>query len=411
MSTGPAARGLAARIAICFLPFAAGYFLSYLYRTVNAVIGPNLIAEIGLDAADLGLLTSAYFFGFAVVQIPCGIALDRVGPRRTEAVLLLVAAAGALVFAAAGSVAGLALGRFLVGIGVAICLMAAFKANGQFWPRERIAFANGALMACGGLGAMAATLPVEGLLHVLDWRGLFVLLAGLTVGVAALLHFVAPQPALPAPVTLADEWRYLKMIFASAIFWRIAPAMITAQATYLAYLTLWSGPWLREVAGYDRVAAAGILAIMTAAFTAGAFLQGLVADRAGRRKISLTTVLGASTGAFIVAQVPIALVLVAPALTAWSPLLWPAFALLGAGSTLGYAILQHHFPGNLVGRVSCCMNLLIFVAAFLVQWGIGVVIDVQGAGTPARGHALALGTLLALQAAGLLWLIMRRPAR
>jgi MFS family permease len=347
LSTAVVARGLAARIATCFLPFAAGYFLSYLYRTVNAVIGPNLVAEIGVDAAGLGLLTSAYFFGFATVQIPLGIALDRVGPRRTEATLLLVAAVGALVFATASSVQGLAAGRCLIGIGVAIGLMAAFKANGQFWPRERLAFANGALMACGGLGALAATLPVEFLLHVIDWRGLFVMLAVLTLGVAALLHFVAPQAEVAPPMTLAEEGRTLRLIFASPVFWRIAPTMILAQSTYLAYLTLWSGPWLRDVAGYDRVAAAGILAATTAAFTLGAFLQGLVADRAGRRDISLTAVLGASTGCFILAQLPIVMTA-----TQWSPLLWPAFALLGAGSTLGYAILQHHFPGHVVASAA-----------------------------------------------------------
>src|SRR5262249_5364759 len=222
---------------------------------------------------------------------------------------------------------------------------------------------------------------------------------------AALLHFVAPQAEVSPPMSLAEEGRTLRVIFASSVFWRIAPAMVAAQATYLAYLTLWSGPWLRDVAGYDRVAAAGILAITTAAFTCGAFLQGLVADRAGRRNISLVTVLGASTGCFILAQIPIVMTL-----TAWSPLLWPAFALLGAGSTLGYAILQHHFPGHVVGRVSCCMNLLIFVAAFLVQWGIGVVIDMD-ADAPQRGHALAPGPLVALQAASLLWLFVRRPAR
>ena len=75
-----------------FLPFALGYFLSYLYRVVNAVMAPDLVTEIGLDAAQLGLLTSAYFLTFGIFQLPLGMLLDRFGPRRTEAVLLLFAA-------------------------------------------------------------------------------------------------------------------------------------------------------------------------------------------------------------------------------------------------------------------------------------------------------------------------------
>ena len=71
-----------------FLPFALGYFLSYLLRVVNAVIAPDLVRDIGLDAADLGLMTSVAFLAFGAFQLPLGILLDRFGPRRTEAVEL-----------------------------------------------------------------------------------------------------------------------------------------------------------------------------------------------------------------------------------------------------------------------------------------------------------------------------------
>ena len=84
-----------------FLPFSFGYFLSYLFRSVNAVISPNLITEFNLDASQLGLLTSVYFLTFASLQIPIGILLDRYGPRRVNAVLLTVAALGALIFSRA----------------------------------------------------------------------------------------------------------------------------------------------------------------------------------------------------------------------------------------------------------------------------------------------------------------------
>ena len=107
-------------IARVFVPFALGYFLSYLLRVVNAVIAPDLVRDLGLTAADLGLLTSANFLAFAVAQLPLGILLDRFGPRRTEAVLLLFAALGAFLFSIAGSapdlIAGRAAGMVTVGV-------------------------------------------------------------------------------------------------------------------------------------------------------------------------------------------------------------------------------------------------------------------------------------------------------
>ena len=89
-------------------PFALGYFLSYLFRAVNAVVGPDLAADLGLSATGLGLLTSAYLFAFALFQLPLGVLLDRFGPRRVQAALLACAAAGSLLFAIGHGLATLA---------------------------------------------------------------------------------------------------------------------------------------------------------------------------------------------------------------------------------------------------------------------------------------------------------------
>ncbi|MBL8253669.1 MAG: MFS transporter, partial [Candidatus Competibacter sp.] len=143
-----------------FLPFAAGYFLSYLYRAINAALSPYLATELRLDATDLGLLTSVYFLTFAAFQLPLGVLLDRFGPRRVEATLLLFAAAGAGLFAVSHSPLELIVGRGLIGLGVSACLMASFKAFVLWLPAERLPVANGWVLAAGGLGALAATAPV-----------------------------------------------------------------------------------------------------------------------------------------------------------------------------------------------------------------------------------------------------------
>ena len=120
-----------------FLPFALGYYLSYVFRTINAVIAPDLVADINLSAAGLGLLTSAYFLSFAACQLPLGVMLDHIGPRKTEAFLLLLAAGGSFWFAIAETETGLICARALIGIGVSACLMASFKAFVDWFPKEK----------------------------------------------------------------------------------------------------------------------------------------------------------------------------------------------------------------------------------------------------------------------------------
>ena len=155
------------------LPFAAAYFLSYFYRSANAVIGPELARELALSAGDLGLLTSTYLLAFCLAQLPLGMLLDRYGARRVEAALLVAAAVGAAAFALADGLAGLAAARAVIGLGVSACLMASFKAFSQWYPPERQASLTGWMMTAGGLGALAATAPLEALLAVAGWREIF----------------------------------------------------------------------------------------------------------------------------------------------------------------------------------------------------------------------------------------------
>ena len=157
-----------------YFAFAAGYLLSYLFRTVNAVISPELSRDLSLNPSSLGLLTSAYFLAFGAAQLPVGMLLDRYGPRRVEPVLLSIAALGALLFAYAESLAGLAFARAVIGLGVCACLMAPLKAIATWFPRERQASLSGWMMVAGGLGALAATTPLEMALRVAHWRTIFV---------------------------------------------------------------------------------------------------------------------------------------------------------------------------------------------------------------------------------------------
>ena len=189
-----------------FLPFVAGYYVSYAFRSMNALLGPHIAAEFDLGAADLGLLTSVYFLAFALAQIPMGVLLDRYGPRRVDAALLLVAAAGAFAFALARSFGDLILGRALVGLGVSVCLMGSFQAFVLWYPKERLATVNSRAFAVGILGAMTVTVPLEMALRVTDWRTIAAFFALATLAASAAVFCAAPERRhTAAPDSLASS--------------------------------------------------------------------------------------------------------------------------------------------------------------------------------------------------------------
>ncbi len=386
-------------------PFAFGYFLSYLFRVVNAVIAPNLVADLGLDPARLGLLTSAYFLSFAAFQLPLGLLLDRYGPRHVEAILLLFAAAGALIFATAEGMAALVVGRALIGLGVSACLMAAFKAFVLWFPAHRLPFINGLQMVAGGLGAISATTPVVWLLQITDWRGLFILLTIMSL-LAALIVFLLVPGRPPATVVLdpKQQLRGLLDIFKSRFFWRIAPWTLVSQAAFLAIQGLWSGPWLRDVAGLDRSAAAQVLLVIAVSMVAGFFGFGALAERLGRRGVTLLSVAAGGMLVFMFAQ--LLLIVVGDSFTIS---VWMLFGFCGTAGILPYAALSHHFGPQLSGRANTGLNLLVFIAAFAAQWGIGAVISLwpaTGSGYAAAGYHAGFGLMLALQSCGCVWFVI-----
>ncbi len=394
-----------------FVPFALGYFLSYLLRVVNAVIAPDLIRDLGLDASDLGLLTSVAFLAFGAFQLPVGILLDRFGPRLTEPALLLVAAGGALLFAVADGLTGLLLGRALIGLGTSACLMAAFKAYVVWFPRERLPVVNGFQMAAGGLGALTGTVPVEAALGLTDWRGLFVVFALLAVLLAGAIFLAVPRRSGQAiEAGLGSQLRGIARVFTSALFWRIAPATFTSQASFLAIQSLWLGPLLIDVGGLPREDVAVRLLGVAAAMVTGFITLGTVTERLGRFGIRPVVVALSGIGGFALIQVVIQLTWPTPPF--W---IWLLFGFLGSAGILPYAILAQSFPEVLSGRVITGLNLLTFGGAFAAQWAIGAIIDLWPAG-PAGGYApdgyrAAFLVMLGFQLLGLLWFAAYRRAR
>lgn len=401
----PAPAPIMTAVLTVFLPFAGGYFLSYLYRTVNAVLAPRLVDELGIGPADLGLLTAAYFLSFAAFQLPLGVLLDRFGPRRVQSLLLCFAALGAFLFARGEDLTALLAGRALIGFGVAGGLMASFKAITLWFPRERWALVNGCFLAMGGLGALSATAPTEYALQFLDWRGVFLVLAGLTLVVSLVIFTVSPERNSGERSSLKEALKGTGQVFADRLFWRVVPLSVPIVSFGLAVQGLWIGPYLGEVAGLEDGIIAGYLFWTAASLTAGFIIAGFLADRLERIGFSLPSSFFMLALLFMGSQVPIVF--------QWNPeALWPwvLFALTGNGTAIVFAVLSRHFPMALSGRASTALNLLVFSGAFATQYAIGAIIELfpagaQGGGSP-LGYKAAFGTFLALQALGVLWYLL-----
>ena len=370
------------------------------------MIAPNLVADLSLGPADLGLLTSTYFLTFAAFQLPLGVLLDRFGPRKTEACLLIFAALGAFVFARAGSASGLVAGRALIGFGVSSCLMAPFTAYAIWFDKERLPLINGVQVAVGGLGALTGTAPVETALQITDWRGLFTVLSVLTLAVAAAIFFVVPEKkAEGASAGLKEQLRGIGRVYSSFVFWRVAPLSVMSNATFLAVQTLWAGPWMRDVAGLDRMGVANGLLMIAAAMVAGFALLGAAAERLSRLGIKPLHVAVLGMGLFMVVQ---ALIIIE-----WAALtipLWILYGFFGTTAVITYAILSQSFPEHLAGRVNTGLNVMAFLVAFGGQWGIGEVINLwptspDGNYSPVAYKA-GFGLMLALQVISVLWFII-----
>ena len=394
-------------VATVLLPFAAGYYLSYVFRSINALISGPLAIEFGLSAADLGLLTAVLFLTFGAIQLPLGAWLDRYGPRRVQAALLSVAAIGATIFASAPSLPWLIFGRALIGLGVAGALMGGLKAIVLWWPAERVAMANGWLITLGALGAVTATVPAEMLISRIGWRGLFLLLAALAAIAAVLiLRFVPERPAR-GPDEAIGAGTTIRTIYRDARFWRLAPLSATTIGSAWALQGLWAGPWLADVEGLPRHDVVMHLLWMAIALSSSALVIGIAGDRLRRRGVSLSATFAIATSLAMLAQLALVLRWSVPT---WLP--WIAIAGIGAGTVLSFAIVSEFFPKSASGRANGALNLLHIGAAFAVQLGTGFVLDLWPIETgrhPPVAYQTALAINLAVQTAAFVWFV--RPRR
>jgi MFS family permease len=373
--------------AIVFLAFAAAYFCSALVRAITATLSPVLTQDFSLHARDLGLLAGGYFLGFAATQLPLGAWLDRHGPKRVILSFLSIAVLGCLAFSLATSFAWLLAARVLVGMGVSACLMAPLTGYRRWFEPGTVLRANSWMLMTGSLGMLASTLPVQWLMPVTGWRPLFWILAAMILLSMAAIAWVAPAwrlnhaaaPAAPGEAGYAPIWR-------SRYFRKMTPMAFFNYGGLVAVQTLWAGPWMLKVAGYTPLQAATGLFYINATMLVTFWSWGMVNPWLARHGWSATRLM--TWG------VPVSIAVLAFNIAAGASTGWLGWALFCVGcSVMGLAqpAVGMAFKPALAGRALSAYNLMIFAGVFVVQWSIGLLIDVFA--------ALGLGTVASFQAA------------
>lgn len=358
-----------------FAVFASAYFLSTLLRAITATLSPTLTQEFGLQARDLGLLAGGYFFGFSLTQLPMGHWLDQHGPKKVVLSFLGVAVLGCLVFAWASDFTGLLFARMLIGVGVSACLMAPLTGYRRWLKLEKQQRANSWMLMTGAFGMLASTLPVQWLLPLVGWRWLFVGLALLIVISMALMAWQVPawrqhaaagaQEGAPTGIlaSYAQVWRH-------PYFRALTPMGFFNYGGLIAMQTLWAGPWMIKVSGYSPLDAATGLFWINVCMLFTFWLWGLITPMLFARGLTANRLMTGGVPLVFCVQIYIV----------WAgadagALHWALFCMTSSFVSLAQPAVGMAFPGHLAGRALSAYNLVLFLGVFVVQWGVGLMID------------------------------------
>ena len=358
---------------LIFCVFAFGFFISNLLRSITATLTPILTTEFNLSAGNLGLLAGGYFIGFAIMQIPVGFLLDKHGPKKIISSFLVIAIIGTLSFALAKTFAGLLISRIFIGVGVSACMMGPLTGYRVWFAEKYQQRANSWMLMVANLGFVSSTLPVQILLPEIGWRSIFGLIAILTLLSIILILMFVPNWNKTDETLKKENLSALSEIWKNKFFISLIPIAFINYGGIQAIQTLWAGPWMLEVAGYNAIqSATGLFWINITMLIAFLFwgyilpkIESFGVDSIKIIKIGLPIsyivlfliiYLGQKAGATLFALYILASIVIS--------LTQPAIALT--------------FAKNLAGKSLTSFNVFLFSGTFFMQWGIGLIIDFCG---------------------------------
>ncbi len=376
------------------------YMLVFFHRMAPAVISADLMKTFSTSGAALGSLAAMYFYIYTAMQIPAGVLADTLGARITVTAGSLVAGAGSILFGLAETFSSASVGRALVGLGVSVVFVGLFKSNSVWFSEKNYGIISGLTVLLGNIGAMSSAGPLAALLKIYSWRAVFVFLGVFTLGLALLtLLLVRNRPediGFPSlremegkPSHLARQqhwWRDLKGVVGTRSTWPVFWVDLGMVGGMLAFVGLWAIPFLRDVHGLERSAAALYTTISLAGFATGSMFCGWLSDRMGRRKpVIMSGTIIYATACLCLAYLP------------WSPGIQglTLFALLGfsaGGFIVTFANAKEVVAPALSGMAVGLVNTGLFLGAAVMQPLFGWAMDLSWDGRTSGGLRIYAAT-------------------
>ncbi len=378
-TTGPGflSRGTGIKVFTCL---ASAYLLSYVLRTINAAIAPELVAEFSLSNAELGSLSSAYILAFALMQLPLGVWLARFGTRRTNSALLLLAAGGCFLFGNAGSETVLWIARAMIGAGLAGALMGSLRAFRFWFAADRQQQLVAWMLVVGSTGALLASAPSRALIPVIGWRGLFLLAGSLLVLASFAVFWFLPrtesvQSSKPSKGAAGAPDNYgfagYLTVYRDRYFWRFAVLSVAMQSSFIAFQSLWIGPWFTEVMQTSAKTSGQVIFAFNLVLLLAFVALGSIARTVNQRGVSLLRICQVTTLLIILLHFWLSLTD-----SLWVAIgIWFVYGVLAAPYTLMQSHVGMSFPEAITGRAYTGYNLLLFGGIFAIQWVFGVLVD------------------------------------
>ena len=357
---------------IIFCVFAFGFFISNLLRSITATLTPVLTSEFDLTAGNLGLLAGGYFLGFSLMQIPAGLLLDKHGPKKVVAYLLLIALVSTISFAFAKSFTGLLISRFFIGVGVAACLMGPLTGYRVWFEDKYQQRANSWMLMVASFGFVISTLPVQILLPVIGWRFIFLLISILILLSIILILVFAPSwntniqnQSIKKKGNLSDVWK-------NKFFISLVPLAFLNYGGVQAIQTLWAGPWMLNVAGYSPLESATGLFWINITMLFAFMLWGYILPKLSS--------LGIDSIKIVKIGLPISYIILFCIIIMGQKAgatMFTFYILSSIVLSLTQPALALSFPQNLAGKSLTSLNVFIHSGTFFVQWSIGLLIDLS----------------------------------
>lgn len=359
------------------------YVVSQFLRNSVGVIAPDLAAEVGLSAAEVGLLSSSFFFAFAAVQLPLGVAIDRFGPKACLLVCAAVTVVGTVLFALATSPLGLIAARTLLGIGSCSSFMAPLAIYARRFPPHRFATLTGLQLGLGSIGTLLATAPLAFSAALAGWRATFLGVGVITALIALLVAAVVedgPSAGRPHRESLRESMAGVVQVFRTPSVGQLFLVHLTGYSSFALVVGLWGGPYLTHAYGYGLQARGDLLFVAAVAQILGSLAWGPTDRVFGSHK--LPVLLGAGLTAAALALLALVGVLAPTLLFVW----FAAFGFLSAYTPVMIAHGKSLFPPRLIGRGITVLNMGTMAGVFLAQTVSGLTIDLF----PAPGGVYAL---------------------